>query len=272
MSSLLGRASAGVKEWTGEIVGNRPVMGDSWLVTFTAPPGMAAQVKPGHFVNILPHGPNVFDPILRRPYSVYSTDPAADTMTVLIKPVGRGGQWIVDQQPGQPLNVLGILGNHFEIAPRSTHLLMVAGGVGAAPLRMLSELAVSQGKSVTYLMGARRADLLLEASELPAAVEYVVSTEDGSSGHHGFITPLAANYLRWADQVFTCGPTPMMASLRQVVLANRIGKHPSVQVSVEETMACGVGACLGCVVETRQGMRASCVDGPVFDMDAMVWG
>lgn len=151
-------------------------------------------------------------------------------------------------------------------------MLMVAGGVGAAPLRMLSEQAAAQGKSVTYLLGARSADLLLDAKELPAAVEYVVATEDGSAGHRGFVTELAAPYLQWADQVFTCGPTPMMEALRNVVLANRMGKHPSVQVSVERTMACGVGACLGCVVETRRGMKASCVDGPVYDMDAMVWG
>ncbi len=272
MVATIGRAAAPVREWTGEVTENRPIMGDSYLVTFTAPEGLAAHVKPGHFVNVLPSGPMVFDPLLRRPYSIYGVNVAANTMTILIRPYGRGGQWIVDQQPGQSINVLGILGNHYEVAPRSSHLLMVAGGVGAAPLRLLSERAVSEGKSVTYLLGARFADQLLEASELPAAVEYIVATEDGSSGHTGFVTDLVPNYLQWADQVFTCGPTPMMAALRNVIMQERFGKGPQVQISVERTMACGVGACLGCVVETKRGMKASCVDGPVFDMEQVVWG
>ncbi|MCO5218751.1 MAG: dihydroorotate dehydrogenase electron transfer subunit [Thermomicrobiales bacterium] len=271
MAAVLGRASAPVREWVGEVTENRPIMGDSYLVTFTMPEGLAAHVKPGHFVNVLPSSPNVYDPLLRRPYSIYAVDPAANTMTLLIRPYGRGGQWIVDQQPGQTLNVLGILGNHYEIAPKSSHLLMVAGGVGAAPLRLLSEQAIAQGKSVTYLLGARYQEQLLEASELPFAVEYVIATEDGSAGHKGFVTDLVPNYLQWADQVFTCGPTPMMAALRNVVMQHRFGKGPQVQISVERTMACGVGACLGCVVETKKGMKASCVDGPVFDMEAVIW-
>src|SRR5699024_6326128 len=118
-----------------------------------------------HFVNVLPSGPMVFDPLLRRPYSVYGVDVSNNTMTILVRPYGRGGQWIVAQQPGQAVNVLGILGNHYELAPRSSHLLMVAGGVGAAPLKMLSEQAVSQGKSVTYLLGARTSEQLLDAAE-----------------------------------------------------------------------------------------------------------
>lgn len=272
MVVTIGKAGAQVREWVGEVTENRPIMGDSHLVTFTSPQGLASQVKPGHFVNVLPSGPMVFDPLLRRPYSVYGVDLAANTITILVRPYGRGGQWIVDQQPGQELNVLGILGNHYEIAPRSSHLLMVAGGVGAAPLRMLSEQATSQGKSVTYLLGARTAEQLLDAVELPAAVEYVIATEDNTAGHMGFVTDLVPQYLQWADQVFTCGPTPMMAALRNVVMRERFGKGPQVQISVERTMACGVGACLGCVVETRRGMKASCVDGPVFDMETVVWG
>lgn len=272
MAAVLGKASAPVREWTGEITANRTIMGDSYLVTFTMPEGLAQHIEPGHFVNVLPSGAGSFDPLLRRPYSIYGVDATANTMTLLIRPYGRGGQWIVDQQPGQMLNVLGILGNHYEVASRSSHLLMVAGGVGAAPLKMLSEQAVAQGKSVVYLLGARREDQLLDASELPHAVEYIVATEDGSAGHKGFVTELAANYLTWADQIFTCGPTPMMAALRNVILQHRFGKGQQVQISVERTMACGVGACLGCVVETKKGMKASCVDGPVFDMESVVWG
>lgn len=271
MAATLQRADAPVREWIATVTETRPIMGDSWLVTFTAPEGFVGNVRPGHFVNVLPRGPQSFDPILRRPYSIYGVDAATNTMTLLIRPYGRGGIWIVEQPPGSEMNILGILGNHYEIAPRSTHLLMVAGGVGAAPLKLLSEQAIAEGKNVTYLLGARNADQLLDAGELPNAVEYVIATEDGSAGHQGFVTELVPNYLQWADQIFTCGPTPMMAALRNVVMQNRFGKGPQVQISVERTMACGVGACLGCVVETKKGMKASCVEGPVFDMEQVVW-
>jgi dihydroorotate dehydrogenase electron transfer subunit len=85
------------------------------------------------------------------------------------------------------------------------------------------------------------------------------------------VTDLIPDYVRWADQVFTCGPEAMFRSLRDVILPLRIGRKPTVQVSVERAMACGLGACLGCVVETRSGMSASCVEGPVYDMDDVIW-
>lgn len=258
-------------EFRGIVTDRMPVMGDAWLVTFTAPEEITRAARAGHFVNVLPHERNVYDPPLRRPFSVYSVDPGQGLMTLLVRPYGRGSAWIVERAVGSEIDVLGLLGNAFELNPRSTHLLMVAGGVGAAPLLMLSREAVSRGMSVTYLLGAQTERMLLEASEIPGEVEYIVATEDGSAGHQGYVTDLVPNYLQWADQVFSCGPTPMFHSLRQQILANRIGNHPPVQVSVERTMACGVGACLGCMVETRRGMKTSCVDGPVFHMDMLQW-
>jgi dihydroorotate dehydrogenase electron transfer subunit len=259
------------REFHGEVVAKRPVMDDSWLITFTAPPELALAARAGQFVNMLARDVDVYDPLLRRPFSVYSADPDAGHMTVLVRPYGRGTAWICERQIGAPVDVLGLLGNTFEIAPKSTQLLMVGGGVGAAPLVMLSNEAVARGISVTYLLGAMTADGLLDSSELPGEVEYVVATDDGSAGHQGFVTDLVAGYMQWADQIFACGPGPMFQSLRSVVLANRMGKRPSVQVSVERTMACGVGACLGCVVESKSGMRTSCIEGPVFDMDVLEW-
>jgi dihydroorotate dehydrogenase electron transfer subunit len=259
------------REFQGEVVAKRPVMGDSWLISFTAPDEILRAARAGQFVNMLAHDGDVYDPLLRRPFSVYGVDPEHRHMTVLVRPYGRGTAWICDRQVGAPVDILGLLGNTFEIAPKSTNLLMVGGGVGAAPLVMLSHEAVAKGLSVTYLLGAMNADGLLEASEFPSEVEYVVATDDGSAGHKGFVTDLVADSMQWADQIFACGPGPMFLSLRNVVLANRMGKRPTVQVSVERTMACGVGACLGCVVETKSGMRTSCIEGPVFDMDVLEW-
>jgi dihydroorotate dehydrogenase electron transfer subunit len=259
-------------EFLGEIIRVEPVMGDAVLTTFTAPEWAVAASRAGQFVNILSRDPISTDPILRRPYSVYRADTVAGTMTVLVRAYGRGSAWLCARQPGTILDVMGPLGSPFEVRPRSRRLLMVAGGVGAAPLLMLAEEGVRAGCEVTWLMGAQDGAGLLPASELPDEVEYVVATIDGSMGHTGFVTDLVPEYLRWADQVFSCGPEPMFRSLRDVILRHRMGDRPDVQMAVERPMACGIGACLGCVVETRHGMRTACVDGPAFDMDELLWG
>ena len=246
-------------------------MGDSMLVTFSSPTAFAREARPGQFVEILCRESWSMDPLLRRPFSVYRADDVRGEMTILVRPFGRGSTWLVNQKPGAVLDVLGPLGNTFDVSPRSRNLLMVAGGVGAAPLMMLTEWSIGRGLNVTYLLGARSDEGLLATEFVPGEVEYVVATNDGSAGHQGFVTDLIPNYLQWADQVFSCGPEPMFRSLRREVLANRFGDKPTVQLSVERTMACGVGACLGCVVETRSGMKASCVDGPVYEMESLVW-
>jgi dihydroorotate dehydrogenase electron transfer subunit len=253
------------------IMASEPEMGDAKRITITVPKGMAGEARAGHFVNVLCRGERSFDPLLRRPYSVMRALADERAIDILVRPFGRGSAWLAEQPPGMVLDVMGLHGNTFTVNSGSRNLLMVAGGVGAAPLLMLSEEAVARGLNVTYLMGAASADGLLSSSQLPASVEYVVATDDGSQGHHGFVTDLAPEYARWADQVFTCGPEPMFRSLRAALSPHRIGGKPPIQVSMERSMACGVGACLGCVVETKRGMSASCVDGPVYDLDFVTW-
>jgi dihydroorotate dehydrogenase electron transfer subunit len=259
------------REFTGPITAIEPVMGDSVLITLGAPANLVANARAGQFVEILCRSPQSSDPLLRRPYSIYAADVAKGELTILARPYGRGSSWLVQQPVGTVLDVLGPLGNTFPVAPKSQNLLMVAGGVGAAPVLMLAQESVVKGLNVTYLLGAMSANGLLAPQHLPGEVEYVVATNDGSAGHQGFVTDLVPDYLQWADQVFACGPEPMFQSLRRQVLANRFASKPTVHLSIERSMACGVGACLGCMVETKRGMRTSCVDGPVFEMDELVW-
>lgn len=259
------------REFTGAVTRTEPVMGDSMLLSFSTPANLVANARAGQFVEILCRSPWSSDPLLRRPYSIYAAEPTRNELTILVRPYGRGSGWLVEQPVGTALDVLGPLGNTFPLAPKSQNLLMVAGGVGAAPLLMLSQEAVSKGLNVTYLLGAMGAGGLLAPQHVPGEVEYVVATNDGSAGHQGFVTDLIPKYLQWADQVFACGPEPMFQSLRRQVLANRFASKPTVHLSVERAMACGVGACLGCMVETKRGMKTSCVDGPVFEMDELVW-
>lgn len=259
------------KEFVGTVVATEPRLGDAILLTFSCPAGLAETVRPGRYVQILCRDRHSFDPLLRRAFSLYSASRANETLSVLVRPFGRGTSWLAERRSGDRLDVIGVLGNAFSVSPTATNLLLVAGGVGVAPLVFLAEEAAAQGRSVTLLMGALDEESLLESSVLPNAIEFAVATDDGSRGHHGLVTNLVADYVRWADQVFACGPEPMYRSLKQELDRLRIGGRPSAQVSVDRPIACGVGACLCCIVHTRQGSVVSCVSGPVFDLDDIVW-
>lgn len=261
----------GTRSFRGVVTAVEPVMGDSVLVSITAPPAMVRQLRSGRFFELLCRLERFSDPLLRRPYSVFSADPVAGILTFLVRPFGRGSIWLAARAVGDEVDVLGPLGNTYEIAPRARNLLMVAGGVGVAPLVMLTEEAAARGLQVTFLMGSDDSAGLLAPSHLPESVEYVVATENGTRGHEGFITDLVPEYAAWADQIFACGPEPMYRSLRTTLAAAGSQLRRPIQISMEQSMACGLGACLGCVVETRHGMRTSCVDGPVYDLNEVVW-
>ncbi|MDQ3657102.1 MAG: dihydroorotate dehydrogenase electron transfer subunit [Chloroflexota bacterium] len=261
----------GARSFRGTVTAIDPVMGDSVLVSMTAPPAMVRQLRSGRFFEILCRLDRFYDPLLRRPYSVFTANPEAGILTFLVRPYGRGSIWLAARAVGDQVDVLGPLGNTYDIAPKSSNVLMVAGGVGVAPLVMLAEEAVATGRHVAFLMGADDVAGLLSPAYLPQSVEYVVATENGSRGHLGFITDLVPEYVAWSDQIFACGPEPMYRSLRATLAAAGAQPRLPIQISMEQNMACGLGACLGCVVETRRGMRTSCVEGPVFDLEDVVW-
>ena len=177
---------------------------------------------------------------------------------------------MVKKPAGEHLDCLGPLGNGFTIHPTTRNMLMVGGGSGVAPLVALAELAVAKELSVVLLFGARSSGLVFPASLLPPEVEYAVATNDGSMGRRGMVTDLMADYLSWADAMYACGPHPMFLSMLDLV--RRVNLQKSVQVSMEENMACGVGACFGCVVQNKRGeMKSVCEDGPVFEMRDLAW-
>jgi dihydroorotate dehydrogenase electron transfer subunit len=147
----------------------------------------------------------------------------------------------------------------------SRNLLLVGGGIGVAPLVWQADEAVERGLSVTMLLGARTADQLYPSEMLPAEVELVTATDDGSAGHKGFVTDLLREYAGWADQVFACGPTPMFRAMAAALRSVQYRK--SCQVLLEERMACGTGICYSCAVETRRaGVKLICKDGPRFEL------
>ncbi|MGH2615428.1 MAG: dihydroorotate dehydrogenase electron transfer subunit [Thermomicrobiales bacterium] len=268
--TTLRQGTGSSREFESRVLAVDPIMGDAVLLTVSAPSHVVERLRAGQFFNISCRFAGSFDPLLRRPYSVYRANPHSSSLAFLVRPFGRGSAWLAERTLGETLDLLGPLGNWYEYSPRAQRVLMLAGGVGVAPLVMLSDEAAEHGIDVVFVMGAADESGLLPASELRGSVEYVVATDDGSRGHHGLATELIADYVQWSDQIFACGPEPMYRTLRAVADPLRTNRKPKMQISVERGMACGLGACLGCVVETTRGMIASCVQGPVFDLDEVI--
>lgn len=258
--------------FTAPIIENEPAGTGSVILRLKLPHTVATQARAGQFIHLrTTDAADAWDPLLRRPMSLLGTDAATDEGLVLVQRVGRGSEWLTRRRPGDTLDVLGPLGTHYTVEGNHTHLLMVAGGVGIAPLVMLAEEVLPKGAEIVLLVGAQSADKHLPLHYLPEQVEVIRATDDGSLGHRGFVTDLVPQYLDWADAVYTCGPTSMFRSLRTVLQGHRGVRTPPVQVCIEQQMGCGMGVCLGCVVETKRGYERTCTEGPVFGMGELTW-
>jgi dihydroorotate dehydrogenase electron transfer subunit len=276
-----------------ELVDSREILPGQWLQAYHAP-DLAVGSRAGQFVHV--RTGDFSGMVLRRPFSLNTADPSTGIVTIHFRVVGRGTEWFTRLRPGDPIDLLGPLGRPFEVDPRSRHLLLVAGGLGIAGVRMLADEAIRGGRRVTLLFGAASARDVYPSSLLPDEVEYVVATDDGSLGHHGFVTELVPDFEAWADQAFACGPHPMLTALARLAtgrqgrlgvakLGRRRGggktdpagspaarRKAFLQVSMEQNMGCAVGACLGCVVMTTSGTpQRVCREGPVFAAEEIAW-
>jgi dihydroorotate dehydrogenase electron transfer subunit len=248
------------------------VMSGTYLIWLEAP-GIATVARPGQFV-MMRCGPLQTDTVLPRPFSVHRVD--GDRLAILFNLVGKGTRWLSTRKKGETLDIFGPLGNGYTISPDSRNLLLVAGGIGIAPLCFLTDVAVNEGKKVTILMGAGTGDRLLpisasqslyERGMQPASIHVVNATDDGSEGYKGPVTDLIPAYLDGIDQIFACGPVSMYKTISQIPEL----KNKPVQLSLEIVMGCGIGVCYGCTIRTKQGLKQVCRDGPVFEMGEMDW-
>jgi len=227
-------------------------------------PQIAEVAQPGQFVMV--RCGNGHQPLLRRPLSIHRIA-GGEQIALLFSVVGQGTSLLSQYREGDRLDLLGPLGNGFSLYPDSGKLLLIAGGVGIAPLVFLADKALDQGQAVVLLAGSATASLLYPQSLLPSAIEFVTATEDGSGGREGMVTDFLAEFVSQADQVFACGPLCMY----QVMAARPLHGPKSVQVCLETAMACGLGACYGCTIKTRKGLRQVCRDGPVFELHDILW-
>jgi len=240
---------------------------------------MAGCARPGQFVEIKVSDSN--EPLLRRPLGIHRV--RGRNFEVLCEIVGKGTQALSQAKAGECLDVIGPLGNGFDLAPyalRRTQCILVAGGMGVAPLLFLSEkLKLQSCKSAKplVLLGAKTNSHILCTKEFKAsgcAVE--IATDDGSRGFKGRVTDLLRKVLRENETtgkrdnglaIYSCGPEPM---LKEISAISNDYNIPA-RISLEAHMACGIGACLGCVVKTTDGFKRVCKEGPVFDAREIVW-
>lgn len=267
-----------------EILINQKVGPEHYLMRVQAPE-ISKLAKPGQFVHVRCN--QQMDPLMRRPLSLHGIDHDQGTISLLYQVVGRGTRLMAEMPVGARIDVMGPLGRGFTIPEGVVRVMVIGGGIGAAPLFPLVQALRYHNIRQSVLLGARSADYIIGARQLSALdVKVETATDDGSMGHHGFVTELAELHIKVAkpDYFYACGPHPMLDRLLQIT--RKYGLNG--QVSLEERMGCGVGACLACVCKTRAGGRRPvtgrfeagavggweykkvCTDGPVFDASEVI--
>lgn len=224
------------------------------------------QVQPGQFVNVK-IGTGVEHP-LRRPLSIASCNIKKETLTLVYRVVGAGTSWLSQREDGDFIDILGPLGNGFPLPTKlNSKVLVVGGGVGIPPLYQLVKEIEPLASQVDIILGFKDQSDCFWVKEFSDFGEVTVCTEDGSFGERGFVTDTFNHNQNW-NYLYSCGPKPMLQALK-----NRFsGMEIEGFVSLEERMACGVGACSGCTVLTSDGLgtRRVCKDGPVFPWEEVV--
>ena len=248
---------------SARVISNSEVLPNVYLMSVKAPE-IAAIARPGQYVMVRCGEGNVMP--LRRPLGIHRM--SKDGISLLFTVVGRGTEWLSQRKGGEQVDLFGPLGNGFKVYPSSRDLLLVAGGVGVAPLLALAEHAIGTGRAVKLLIGEKNAAKIYPERLLPSGIKPVVTTEDGSLGQKGMVTEILPQFIAEADQIFVCGPLPMYRAIAK--MGSKLGKKPT-QVLLETVMGCGVGACLSCSIETKSGRKLVCKDGPVFEFSDILW-
>ena len=236
-----------------EIVKNVALTADVYKMELSG--DTSAITAPGQFVNIKLEGK-----FLRRPISV--NDSVEGLLTIIYKVVGEGTAQMAKMQPGERLDILTGLGNGYTLTEAGDRPVLLGGGVGVPPLYMLAKQLMQKGKRVSVVLGFNKASEVFYAEEFAAlGCDVTVTTVDGSMGVKGFVTDaLPADYTYF----YTCGPEPMLKAVYRAT-------NTSGQMSFEERMGCGFGACMGCSCKTLTGYKRICREGPVMRKEEILW-
>lgn len=246
------------------IVRNKPLNEDYHVIELV-PPEALPEILPGQFAEVLVEdSQNTF---LRRPISVHDVDYEKNVLSLLIQIVGEGSSRMVSMEEGDYMNLVYPLGKGFSLNP-DAKVLLVGGGCGIAPLLYLARELNRKGCEVEVLVGVRSSAFLMQINEYEKYAMVHITTEDGSAGEKGFVVhhPVFTD-LKAYSKVYTCGPDVMMKAVAK--RAEEAGVP--CEVSLENLMACGIGACLCCVTDTSRGRICVCTEGPVFNSKELVW-
>lgn len=252
-----------------KIIQNKKFKGSYWHCVFEASL-IAKSAKPGQFLNIkLSDG---LRPFLRRPFSIH--DISGNKLEILYEVLGEGTKILSGKKKGECLDIIGPLGNGFDYRKTRKHCkqvaLLVAGGIGVAPLLYLAKKI--KVTDLIVLIGAQtKSQVLCEKEFKDLGCDVRIATDDGSVGFGGRVTELLKSLLPKISNssavIYACGPKPMLKALADISSKSNI----PAQLSMEEHMSCGIGACLGCVVKTKKGLERVCKEGPVFDAGHLIW-
>ena len=237
--------------------------------------------KPGQFVHLRVNDETV--PLLRRPFSIHSV--GEENLQILYKVIGKGTEILAQRKKGELLDIIGPSGNGYKLPEEKEKVVLVAGGIGVASLYFLAEQIIppltssplegedgGEGGLVVLIGGKSREDILCRDKFKKLNVDVMVSTEDGTSGRKGLVTDLLKDFLstfnfQLSTVLYACGSWEMLKETAKIA-----GKYAvACYLSLERIIACGVGACQGCVISTKDGYQRVCKDGPVFDSERIIW-
>ena len=222
-------------------------------------------IAPGQFVQVrIDESPSTY---LRRPISIHDVDFQRNEISLLVQQIGEGTRHLVAATPGDIVNMVFPLGNGFSMPEKGEKVLLVGGGIGIAPLYYFAKVLNSKGIRPTLLLGGKTELDLLRLADYQQLGETFVTTEDGSLGEKGFVTMHSVWQQQNFDKIYVCGPKPMMKAVAKVAAE----KDTWCEVSLENLMACGLGACLCCVEDTIDGHVCVCKEGPVFNTRRLKW-
>ena len=272
MSGEAAVATGRIPQVSGELVTTRRV-GAYQQMTFVAA-GVAELALPGQFV-ALAVGGDTSATLLRRCFSIHEVSSSGGTVDLVVAAHGPGTRWLTELRTGDAVDMIGPLGRPFPLPTEPAPCVLVGGGYGSAPLFWLAADLRARGCRVEMVLGAATEDRLFGVAEAHRAADGVtITTDDGSLGTRGWVSDVLPDVLRrtGASLVYGCGPMAMLHSITQVAEAGGARAH----VAVEESMACGVGVCMTCVMpvvgdDGQTRMVRSCVEGPIFRGDRVRW-
>jgi len=245
---------------------NKQLNKDNFLLVLQSPSPLS-DILPGQFTNVeIKDASEIF---LRRPFSVLDVNYEKQTVSLLVKILGRGSKKLTEANVGQKISAIFPLGRSFTLPEKNDKILLIGGGSGVAPMLFLAKISGLDPSMVHILIGAKSANDHIDTTNYKQYGQFYYTTEDGTWGEKGYVTnhSLFTGQFDQFDKIYTCGPDLMMKAI------GRTAKEKGVfcEVSLENMMACGFGVCLCCVEDTKSGHKCVCTDGPVFNVNELKW-